>query len=99
MRIAPTSWGSSGLVRTGQTAPERCSQKRNPGGGIPGLSGAGDRISGVNRIAPGTKQHRAMSVQVAYAAATGSISDGSLFRTLPTRALTGQQLMSSEGEV
>jgi hypothetical protein len=29
--------------------------------------------------------------------ATGSISEGSLFFTLPTRALTGQQIMSSEG--
>ena len=27
----------------------------------------------------------------------GSISDGSLFLTLPTRALTGQQIISSEG--
>ena len=31
------------------------------------------------------------------AAATGSISDGSLFRTLPTRALTGQHIMPSAG--
>jgi hypothetical protein len=30
-------------------------------------------------------------------AAIGSISDGSLFLTLPTRALTGQATMSSEG--
>jgi hypothetical protein len=27
----------------------------------------------------------------------GSMSDGSLFLTLPTRALTGQQIISSEG--
>jgi hypothetical protein len=33
-----------------------------------------------------------------YVAATPSISDGSLFLTLPTRALTGQQTMSSAGE-
>jgi hypothetical protein len=30
-------------------------------------------------------------------AGSGSISDGSLFLTLPTRALTGQQIMASEG--
>jgi hypothetical protein len=32
-----------------------------------------------------------------FAAANGSIRLGSLFLTLPTRALTGQQIMSSEG--
>jgi hypothetical protein len=30
-------------------------------------------------------------------AVIGSISDGSLFLTLPTRALTGQQIIPSEG--
>jgi hypothetical protein len=30
-----------------------------------------------------------------YAPVIGSISDASLFFTLPTRALTGQQIMSS----
>ena len=47
-----------------------------------------------------------MSVQVdkffrgrpgVYAAATGSIRLESLFLTLPTRGLTGQQIMPSEG--
>jgi hypothetical protein len=33
----------------------------------------------------------------AQAAAIGSISEGSLFLMLPTRGLTGQQIMSSEG--
>jgi hypothetical protein len=33
-----------------------------------------------------------------YAAATGSMRLESLFLTLPTRALTGQQIMSSEGQ-
>jgi hypothetical protein len=33
----------------------------------------------------------------AYAAATGSIRLGSLFLTLPTRALTGQPIISSDG--
>jgi hypothetical protein len=32
-----------------------------------------------------------------HAAATGSMRVGSLFLTLPARALTGQQIMSSEG--
>jgi hypothetical protein len=32
-----------------------------------------------------------------HAAATGSINLGSLFLTLPTRALTGQPIISSEG--
>jgi hypothetical protein len=32
-----------------------------------------------------------------YAAALGSVSDGSLFLTLPIRALTGQQIISSAG--
>jgi hypothetical protein len=31
------------------------------------------------------------------AAAIGAISEGSLFLTLPTRGLTGQQIISSEG--
>jgi len=35
--------------------------------------------------------------QNAYAAATGSISDGSLFLTLPTCALAGQQVNPAEG--
>jgi hypothetical protein len=33
----------------------------------------------------------------AYGNTIGSISVGSLFLTFPTRALTGQQIMSSEG--
>jgi hypothetical protein len=32
-----------------------------------------------------------------YATATGSMRLESLFLTLPTRALTGQQIMASEG--
>jgi len=34
---------------------------------------------------------------IGYWSTIGSISDGSLFFTLPTRGLTGQQIMSSEG--
>jgi hypothetical protein len=40
--------------------------------------------------------HREPSAQV-HSAEIGSIRLGSLFLTLPTRALTGQQTISSEG--
>jgi hypothetical protein len=36
--------------------------------------------------------------RTAYAAAIGSIRLGSLFLTLPTRTLTGQQVIASEGK-
>jgi len=37
-----------------------------------------------------------MNPSVYYAAAIGSIKLGSLFLTLPTRALTGQQVIPSD---
>jgi hypothetical protein len=40
---------------------------------------------------------RAADGPTGQAAAIGSIKLGSLFLTLPTRALTGQQIISSEG--
>jgi hypothetical protein len=43
---------------------------------------------------PGCVPHRP---SVSYPAAIGSIRLGSLFLTLPTRGLTGQQVMPSDG--
>jgi hypothetical protein len=37
------------------------------------------------------------AAQSSYSAAIGSIRFGSLFRTFPTRALTGQHVISSDG--
>ena len=39
-----------------------------------------------------------MRIAGVYVTTIGSISDASLFLTLPTRALIGQQIMSSEGQ-
>jgi hypothetical protein len=76
---------------------------RKPRRGTPGLSRRTIYVGG-NSIAPDNKQQRAPIIQVHIprgrydqAAAIGSIRVGSLFFTFPTRVLTGQQVISSDG--
>jgi hypothetical protein len=89
----------------GMAADCRSQSKRKPRRGITGVFGA-RRSAWEDPIAAINKQHRGAVVHIHphdfhnfsyHAATTGSMSEGSLFLTLPTRALTGQQIMSSEG--
>lgn len=53
------------------------------------------RASGASGEQAGTKKGRLCGTP--YCSVIGSIRLGSLFRTLPLRALTGQQIISMEG--
>jgi hypothetical protein len=77
---------------------------RKPQRGNTGVFSLDDQIGG-DLIVANIKQHLSMIVQVdclrprglrAYAAGIGSTRIGSLFLTLPTRALAGHEIMSSE---
>jgi hypothetical protein len=94
-------------VEPGPSASEGLAQNllltRKPRRGITGALTIGRSTWG-DVIAPDKKHHRSLHVEMwigtpprDYAAAIGSIRLGSLFLTLPTRVLTGQEIMSSEG--
>src|SRR5215831_10327249 len=81
------------------------SAQRKPRRGIAGVFMIRRSALGGNPIALNNKQHRGAKVHAQVSdfhnlsdhAAIGSISVGSLFLTLPTRVLTGQAIMLSEG--
>src|SRR6516225_5898249 len=97
---------AAGVLRGRPRGAASSSAQRKPRRGITGVFRIERSGLGGDPIAPNKKQHRGAAVHTSssdfhnlsdHAAAIGSISVGSLFLTLPTRGLIGQQIMPSEG--